>query len=134
MTCQIGDKRPTVLQSSFLLVFLSFFNPQQLYCLVHHVPATFHNEGIFASVKYTWIFSFLSLNCLISSLSNNVGILRLMNYHLASSYHSFMFRRSHCDREPTKHAIPLIFQKMFISVTCVYVYLCVCVLYTCMYV
>lgn len=59
-----------------------------------------------------------------------------MNYHLASSYYSFMFRRSPCDREPTKHAIPLIFQKMFVPVTYVYVYACVCVcvyvLYTCM--
>lgn len=55
-----------------------------------------------------------------------------MNYHLASSYYSFMFRRSPRDREPTKHAIPLIFQKMFVSVTYVYVYVCVYVLYTCM--
>ena len=55
-----------------------------------------------------------------------------MNYHLASSYYSFMFRRSPCDREPIKHAIPLTFQKMFVSVTYVYVYLCVYVLYTCM--
>lgn len=57
-----------------------------------------------------------------------------MNYHLASSYYSFMFRRSPCDREPTKHAIPLIFQKMFVPVTYVYVYVCVYVLYTCMFV
>lgn len=74
--CQIRDKRTIAFDFFFFISLLSFFSVATLLFGASLVPVTFHNEGIFASVEYTWTCLIFMLLCrLIARYFYNVGIL-----------------------------------------------------------